>query len=138
MTRDHRVGLFQVVIQRPGEAARIVDIPRTPWIVGRASNAGLSLTGPGVFDRHLTVRSDPGEGWFVEVGEGALARVEGRPFQNHRLKNGDQIDVGNQLLRFVLSPVRRKSLVFWSVAFWVLLGVLVMAQAVVFVRLAGG
>lgn len=137
MSRDHRVGLFQVVIQHPGEAARIVDIPRTPWIVGRASSAGLSLTGPGVFDRHLTVRSDPVEGWFVEVGEGALARVEGKSFQRHRLKNGDQIDVGNQLLRFVLSPVRRKSLIFWSVAFWVLLGVLVVAQAVVLVRLAG-
>jgi hypothetical protein len=53
------------------------------------------------------------------------------------LKNGDQIDIGNQLLRFVLSPVRRKSLVFWSVAFWVLLGVLVLAQAALLVRLAG-
>jgi hypothetical protein len=132
------VGLFQVVIQGPGEGQRIVDIPRTPWVIGRVSGAGLPLTGPGVFDRHLTVRSDPVEGWFVEVGEGALARIEGRPFQRHRLKNGDQIDVGNQLLRFVLSPVRRKSLVSWSLAFWVLLGVMVAAQAAVLVRLAGG
>lgn len=73
----------------------------------------------------------------MEVGEGALARIEGKPFQRHRLKNGDQIDIGNQLLRFVLSPVRRKSLVFWSVAFWILLGVLVLAQAALLVRLAG-
>jgi len=135
VTGVHHVGLFQVVVQHPGEPPRIVDIPRTPWIVGRASSSGLSLTGPGVFDRHLIVRSDPVEGWFVEVGDGALARVEGRPFQRHRLRNGDVIDVGNQLLRFVLSPVRRKSLVTWSVVFWTLLGGIIAIQAVILFRL---
>lgn len=130
------MGLFQIVLQRPGEAPRVTDIPRTPWVIGRASSAGLCLTGHGIFDQHLTVRSHPEEGWTVEVGDGALARLGGRPFQRHRLRNGDVIDVGNHLLRFVLAPVRRKSLTVWSFLFWLLLGAVIAAQAAMLLRLA--
>ncbi len=129
------MGLFQVLIRSPGEGLRVVEIPRTPFVIGRASSAGLSLSGPGIFDRHLTVRIAPEEGWIVETGEGALALLEGRPFQRHRLRNGDVIDVGNLPLQFVLAPVRRKSLVAWSILFWLLIGLIVVAQAIAFSRL---
>lgn len=73
---------------------------------------------------------------MAEVGEGALARVDGREFQRHRLRNGDVIDLGNLRIRFGLSPVRRRSLGLWSLLFWILLGFVVVAQAVILLRLA--
>ncbi|MGE3311574.1 MAG: FHA domain-containing protein [Limisphaerales bacterium] len=129
------MGLFQVLTRTPGEGLRVVEIQRTPFVIGRSPAAGLSLNRPGIFDAHLTVRVAPGEGWVVETGDGALALVEGRPFQRHRLRNGDVIDIGNLPLQFVLAPVRRKSLVAWSVLFWLLIGLIVAAQAIAFSRL---
>lgn len=130
------MGLFQAVTQRPGEAVHTFEVPPTPWVIGRAAGAGLPLSGPGIFDHHLTLRTVLGEGVIVEVGEGALARVDGQEFRRHRLRNGDVIHLGNFGIRFVLSPVRRKPLGGWTVLFWALLASVLSAQAAMLLRLA--
>ncbi len=129
------MGLFQVVVRRPGEPTLSVEIGGTPWVAGRAPGVALPLSGPGIFDRHLTLLTVPGEGLVAEVGRGALARVGEREFQRHRLRNGDEIHLGDTSLCFVLAPVQRRSLGVWTFAFWLLLALVAAAQAATFIRL---
>lgn len=128
--------VFQVVVHGPGEAPQAVDVSRSPWTIGRAKDSALCLARPGIFERHLIVRAEAGEGLVVEVAPGAIARVGDQEFRRHRVRNGDLVRIGSVTLGFVLAPAKRRALGIWGAVYWILLGVLILAQTWVVIRLA--
>lgn len=127
---------FQVVVHGPGEPPQTVDVSRSPWVIGRARESALCLARPGVFDRHLILSIEPGEGLVAEVAPGALATVRGEEFRRHRIRNGDVVRLGTVSLAFALGPPRRRSLTIWGPVFWVVLAAVILIQAYILVRLA--
>jgi pSer/pThr/pTyr-binding forkhead associated (FHA) protein len=83
---------------------------RFPWRIGRAARADLRLEESGIWDQHLTLKLDPAEGFRLSLCPEALATVNGVPFKEITLRNGDLIEVGPVKLRFWLAEPRRSGL----------------------------
>jgi len=73
-------------------------------LIGRAPDADLSLTDPGVSWRHARVWVDPdGRHWLEDVGSTNGTRVRSRTLRGRAgLKEGDKILLGATILRFGL------------------------------------
>jgi predicted component of type VI protein secretion system len=90
---------------------------RFPVRIGRAAASDLRLEADGVWDQHLVL--DLGrEGFSLRVQPNALARVNGQPVAESRLRNGDTIELGGVRLQFWLSPVRQRSLWLQEALSW--------------------
>lgn len=119
-------GLFVLGVQVPGQGARVVAMDRMPFVVGRGPEAALTVEAPGVWERHLSFDLVRGKGLVVSVGPGAVAYVEGRAFDHHRVRNGDEVKAGVLRLRVSVGPPRRKRL---KVGDWMLWGMLALVSA---------
>ena len=76
---------------------------RFPVHIGRLASADLQLEEPGVWDHHLRLDFSPGEGFVLQAHEQARVLVNGKPFQQTLLHNGDAIDIGSLRLQFWLT-----------------------------------
>jgi pSer/pThr/pTyr-binding forkhead associated (FHA) protein len=83
---------------------------RFPVQIGRSSKAELQLEEDGVWDEHLRLDFNPGEGFVLSVQENALASVNAEPIQRTTLRNGDLIQLGSSKLQFWLGETRQVSL----------------------------
>jgi pSer/pThr/pTyr-binding forkhead associated (FHA) protein len=101
---------------------------RFPWLIGRSSTAQLSLEDPGVWDRHLEITLEDTDGFTVSLLPGALATLNGTPFQQARLRNGDLLELGSVQLQFWLSEVPQKGLRTREILTWLALGILCLVQ----------
>jgi pSer/pThr/pTyr-binding forkhead associated (FHA) protein len=96
---------------------------RFPFEVGRASDADLVLPEPGVWDRHLVIKFEPGNGFLAAAQGEALMTVNGEPTRGTRLRNGDSIEIGGVRLQFQLGDPRqgdsglREWFVWFGIAF---------------------
>jgi len=91
-------------------AGSVVTARRFPFQIGRAAQADLTLEESGVWDSHLEIRFEPGDG-FIDTPHGeALVTVNGEPAPQFRLRNGDRIEMGAALLQFWLCETRQRRL----------------------------
>lgn len=111
---------FALDVRVPGAPPRSVAVTRSPFVVGRGSDASLRLDVPGVWDRHLVLEVDRVEGLLATACEGALARVRGRTeaLAGTRVRTGEEIEVGGAVIRVVLAPVRRRWQGVWEWLLW--------------------
>ena len=107
-----------------------------PFHLGRAADNDLQLDDDGIWDRHLALGFQDG-GFNLAVAPGALAAVNGRPFQNQTLRNGDVITLGSAKLQFWLAAVRQRGLRRRELFVWALLAVVVAAQFMLIYWLLG-
>ena len=76
-----------------------------------------------------TSRSNLQSGGFnLAVAPGALVAVNGEPFQNQILRNGDTITLGSAKLQFWLAAARQRGLRFRELFVWALVVVVTAAQ----------
>jgi pSer/pThr/pTyr-binding forkhead associated (FHA) protein len=83
---------------------------RFPVQIGRSPRAELQLEEDGVWNEHLRLDFDPGEGFVLSTCENALAAVNSAPFQKTVLRNGDLIQIGSSKLQFWLGETRQVAL----------------------------
>ena len=102
-----------------------------PFQIGRAAAAHLPLDEDGVWERHLEIILQRGEGFLLQAHPQALVAVNGQGVQQTTLRNGDLIELGSVQLRFWLSPVRQRSLLLREGLIWSALVALFAAQLVV-------
>src|SRR4051812_13169505 len=103
--------MFQFVVNDgPGEV-RTVLCSQFPLLIGRASDASLQLTAPGVWDQHAQVTHDSlsGEVFIKPLGE-AFLLINGTRSDARALAPGDEIQIGGVKLTVGLSPVIQKRL----------------------------
>ena len=107
-----------------------------PFRVGRAPDNDLQLGDDGVWDEHLTLGFERG-GFNLAVASGALVAVNGGPFQNQTLRNGDIITVGSAKLQFWLAAARQHGLRTRELFVWALVATVTAAQFVLIYWLIG-
>jgi predicted component of type VI protein secretion system len=90
-----------------------------PFRVGRAENNDLQLADDGVWDQHLSLEFQGG-GFNLAVAPSALIAVNGEPFQNQTLRNGDIITIGSAKLQFWLAAARQRGLRSRELFVWAL------------------
>lgn len=76
---------------------------RFPFRIGRSPRSDLCVEDAGVWDRHLELDFDVRDGLSLSLQGHALATVNGQPFQQVCLKNGDLIEIGSLKMQFTLS-----------------------------------
>ena len=92
-----------------------------PFRVGRAPGNHLQLDDDGVWDRAPRARICKAGGFNLAVAPGALVAVNGEPFQNQTLRNGDIITVGSAKLQFWLAAARQRGLRLRELFVWALI-----------------
>jgi pSer/pThr/pTyr-binding forkhead associated (FHA) protein len=90
-----------------------------PFRIGRAPENHLQLEDDGVWDRHLALEFQGG-GFNLKVKPDALVAVNGEPFQNQTLRNGDIITLGSVKLQFWLTAARQRGLRLRELFVWTL------------------
>lgn len=78
-------------------------IPEGESTLGRASEASIRIDAPDVSRHHLKVIRRAGRVEITDLGSTNGTRVNGEPTTHATLRNGDEILVGMQALRFVAS-----------------------------------
>jgi len=109
-------------------------VRRFPFRVGRAPENHLQLDDDGIWDQHLAVELQSG-GFHLAVAPNALVAVNGGPFQNQILRNGDTITLGSAKIQFWLAVARQRGLRFREFFVWALAAAVTAAQIVLIYRL---
>lgn len=125
---SRRLPVFALTVSGPGCGERWLPITQDRFVVGRGAQANLRVEGAGVWDRHLSFEIDRAEGLIARCEEGAMAMVEGRPIQRHRVRNGDELTLGAFRVRISLAPTRRRSVGMWEAFFWMVFAGMLAAQ----------
>ena len=106
-----------------------------PFRIGRSPSADLRLEEAGVWDHHVQLAFDPEAGFVLTTQPGALASINGRPFQEAALRNGDAIDFGALKIRFWLGETRQASLRLREWLTWAALALITVYQVILIYRL---
>lgn len=90
-----------------------------PFRIGRSPSADLRLEENGVWDEHLELAFHAGEGFILTAHPDAIAAINGQPFREAVLRNGDAIEIGALKIRFWLGATRQKGLRFREWLTWI-------------------
>jgi len=101
---------------------------RFPVQIGRSAKAQLQLEEDGVWNEHLRLDFNPGDGFVLSAHEDALATVNTKPFRQTVLRNGDLIQIGSSKLQFWLSETRQFSLGLREWLLWSGIAIISMGQ----------
>jgi pSer/pThr/pTyr-binding forkhead associated (FHA) protein len=112
------------------QAGTVLSPESLPCVIGRGPETGLRFDDPGVWEQHLEVEVRPGDGVFARRLPPALANLNGAPFEESLLRNGDRLDLGAVTLRFWLSPARQQTFRLREILTWAALALLCVLQAV--------
>jgi pSer/pThr/pTyr-binding forkhead associated (FHA) protein len=119
--------MIQLNVLSGTKAGSQTVVRRFPFRVGRAPGSHLQLDDDGVWDQHLAVEFQS-RGFSLEVAPSALITVNGEPFQNQTLRNGDIITIGSAKLQFWLSAARQRGLRLRELFVWMLIVAVTAAQ----------
>lgn len=89
-----------VVIHGDGFGLR-VDIHDDPVVVGRAGSATLCIASPSISRLHCEIRREGDLYRIRDLGSTNATRIGGRAVEDAILSDGDQITVGESVLKFV-------------------------------------
>jgi predicted component of type VI protein secretion system len=106
-----------------------------PFRIGRSPSADLQLEDAGVWDQHLELLFDPATGFVLHTQPPALAVINGQPFQQAVLRNGDAIEIGALKIRFWLGETRQRSLRPREWLTWIAFLLILIGQFVLIYRL---
>lgn len=101
---------------------------RFPVSIGRSAASDFRLEGDGVWEQHLELALNPTEGFVVATHPDALAAINGHPFQQTVLRNGDVLEIGSVKLRFWLGETRQRGLRFREWLTWTAFAVIAAGQ----------
>jgi predicted component of type VI protein secretion system len=101
---------------------------RFPVRIGRAANSDLRLEEDGVWDDHLLLDFERGEGFILSAQPNALTQVNGQSVEQTRLRNGDEITLGSLKLLFSLARTRQASLRWREILTWTGLALVTLGQ----------
>ncbi|MDE3068855.1 MAG: FHA domain-containing protein [Verrucomicrobiota bacterium] len=103
-------------------------VRRFPFRVGRAPENDLRLDDDGVWDRHLVLEFQKGDGFRLVAVGGALAAINSQPAEDRVLHNGDTVTLGSVRLQFWLAPPVQRGLRTRENFVWALVGIVAIVQ----------
>ena len=111
--------MIQLQILSGKQAGHDIVVRRFPFGLGRETTAGLPLDDDGVWERHLEIAFQRGEGFIFTARREAPAIVNGEQLEKGTLRNGDLIELGSVRIRFWLArsgqqTMRVREALTWS------------------------
>jgi len=109
-------------------AGRQLVVRRFPFHIGRAPENELALDDDGIWDRHLTLDLQRGQGFTCAAAVNALVSANGQPVQTTVLRNGDIITLGSVKLQFWLAAARQRAWGAGELFVWLLVAGVIASQ----------
>ena len=119
--------MVRLEVSAPGRKAVSHLVSRFPCVIGRGGSCDLRVELPGVWGRHAEIRLDAEAGFQVgATGQGGVV-LNGEAVKEHRIRNGDRLELGGAIIRFWLAPARARShrmgeWIFWGICVAMLVG----------------
>jgi pSer/pThr/pTyr-binding forkhead associated (FHA) protein len=110
--------MVQLKVLSGKKAGTVWMARRFPVRIGRSADADLQLEEDGVWDQHLQLDLNLGEGFVLRAQPNALASVNGQAVHQSLLRNGDAIDIGSIRMQFWLGETRQAGLRFREGLTW--------------------
>jgi pSer/pThr/pTyr-binding forkhead associated (FHA) protein len=120
--------VIQLQILSGKQAGHDIVVRRFPFRLGREVGAGLPLDEEGVWERHLEIVFQRGEGVLFTSRREALAIINGERVEQGMLRNGDLIELGSVQIRFWLARSGQKTMRIREALTWSALILLFTAQ----------
>lgn len=111
------------------QAGGVFSLESFPCRIGRAATAELRLDEAGVWEQHLEIELRGADGIYARLQKPALATVNGAPFEEALLRNGDVLELGSVRLRFWLRPPVQQTFLLRETLTWTGLALLCLLQA---------
>lgn len=122
--------MVQLQILSGEKAGKIYSFTRFPIRIGRSSTADLSFEETGVWDSHFEINFTR-EGLILKTCPNAWVNINDKRVKEATLRSGDVILIGLLKLRFGLTPMQQRSLVFREGATWGGIGLLCLLEVAV-------
>ena len=106
-----------------------------PFRIGRSPAADFRVEDDGVWDEHLQLAFDSANGFTLTAHPNAIASVNGQPFRETVLRNGDSIEIGTLKIRFWLAETRQKGFRLRESLTWFSFAALIALQLYLIYRL---
>ena len=101
-----------------------------PVLIGRGEKCGVQLKAKGVWKRHVMLDLGNEGGFVLRPEKDASTLINNESLKSaRRLRNGDIITVGSVKLQFWLGRPRQRSMEGRELVFWLMLYVILVAQA---------
>lgn len=113
--------MIQLRILSGKMAGQLTEVRRFPFHIGRAADNELVLDEPGVWDKHLSLEFEKGEGVLLKTKPEAFTAINEQSQIAARLRNGDIISFGSAKIQFWLAPPPQRSLRFRELCVWLLI-----------------
>jgi hypothetical protein len=110
--------VIQLQILSGKQAGHDIVVRRFPFGLGREAAAGLPLDEDGVWERHLQISFQRGQGFLFTARGEAPAIINGERMENGMLRNGDLIELGAVKIRFWLARSSQKTMRVREVLTW--------------------
>jgi pSer/pThr/pTyr-binding forkhead associated (FHA) protein len=110
--------MVRLTILSGKKAGTVLVARHFPFRVGRSAKADLCLDEPGVWDRHLELDLKLPQGFLLTLQKNALAALNGQPFEQVPLRNGDVIEIGLIKIQFTLSETAQYSFFLRELLTW--------------------
>lgn len=121
--------MIQLHILSGRQADSDIVVRRFPFVIGRGT-AHLPMDDGGVWERHLQIDFQRGEGFSFVSNPEASVVINGEPAAAGFLRNGDLVELGSASLRVWLTRAEQRSLGWREMMIWSALLSLFVAQAV--------
>lgn len=97
---QNRIGGPRLIVVSGALLGTQLEIEELPVLIGRASGCTLTLAHPSVSRNHCRIHLEGGQVFLQDLGSTNRTRVNGRPVEQISLRDGDQITVGQDDLKF--------------------------------------
>ena len=101
--RDRNEPVARVLVVGGNDRGREFELASDRVLVGRGVDCDIVLADIAVSRRHFVLMKSEGGYMCQDLGSGNGTKVNGRRIREALLANGDEIEAGNTLLRFVLT-----------------------------------
>ena len=126
--------MIQLHVLSGAAAGKRFESKTFPVTIGRGAANALTLSDPGVFERHLEIRFS-GEGFSFISAPDAVVTLNGCRAEGGTLRNGDLLGAGYTKLQFWLAALPQRGLRLREVITWLLVSGVAGAQIFLLLRL---
>ena len=121
--------MIQLHILSGRQADSDIVVRHFPFIIGRGT-ADLPMDDGGVWEQHLQIDFQRGEGFTFASNSKASVMINGEPVAAGLLRNGDLVELGTARLRVWLTRSEQQSLGWREMMIWSSLLALLVVQGV--------
>lgn len=79
-----------------------VELRDAPVVIGRSSDCELSMPHPSVSRQHCRIWRDADQFFIEDMGSTNRTYLNGKPIQRAELRDGDQVSVGSNAIKFFI------------------------------------